>query len=100
MKGNIDKCHSLIRSNKTYEIQIEDHIIKKSDYQKLLGVKIDSKLSFHEHIGTLCKKANKKLRVLARTRPYMNLRKGKLVKNSSFNPQFNYCPLIWILHSH
>ena len=77
MNGNTDKCIDklLISSNEIYEIQIDDLIIKKSDCEKLLGVKIDSKLSFNEHIGDLRKKANRKLRALARTTPYITLQK-------------------------
>ena len=38
---------TLLRSNKTYEFQIDGYIIKKSDFQKLLGAKITSKISFN-----------------------------------------------------
>ena len=30
----------------------------------------------------------------------MTLGEKKIVMNSFFNAQFNYCPLIWMLHSH
>ena len=30
----------------------------------------------------------------------MNLQKRKVLMNAFFNAQFNYCPLIWMLHSH
>ena len=29
----------------------------------------------------------------------MTLEKKKIIMNSFFNTQFNYCPLIWMLHS-
>ena len=29
----------------------------------------------------------------------MNLQKRKVLMNAFFNAQFNYCPLVWILHS-
>ena len=67
--------------------------------EKLLSIKIDSKLHFDDHIQDLCNKANRKLRALARTNPYMNLQKRKVLLNAFFNAQFNYCPLIWMLHS-
>ena len=40
-----------------------------------------------------------KLGALARATPYMSLQKKKFLMNSSFNAQFNHCPLIWMLHS-
>ena len=60
---------------------------------------IDNKLTFDSHVTNLCNKANRKLRALARITPYMTLEKKKLVMNSFFSAQFNYSPLIWILHS-
>ena len=65
----------------------------------MLGVNIDSKLYFDFHVNYLRNKANKKLRALARVTPYMTLEKKKIVMNSFFDAQFNYCPLIWMLHS-
>ena len=41
----------------------------------------------------------KKLSALARVTPYMTLEEKKIVMNSFFNAQFNYCPLIWMLQS-
>ena len=65
----------------------------------MLGVNIDSKLTFDSHVNHLCNKANTKLRALARVTPYMTLEKKKIVMNSFFNSQFNYCPLVWMFHS-
>ena len=99
MKGNTDQCHLIMSTNNATELQIGDSSIKTSNCEKLLGVKIDYKLTFDEHVNSLCKKANSKLRALARTTPYMNIEKRKLLMNSFFNAQFNYCPLIWMLHT-
>ena len=96
MKVNTDKCHLIVSTDEHIEIRGES-LIKNSTCEKLLGVKIDNKLNFDTH--GLCKKANNKLRVLARTTPCMSLEKKKLLMNSFFNAQFNYCPLIWMLHS-
>ena len=46
MKRNTDKCHLLLSKHKSSEIQIGECIIRSSDYGKLLGIKIDSKLYF------------------------------------------------------
>ena len=99
MKSNGDKCHLIVSTNDTAEIQIGEYLIKSSTNEKLLGVNIDSKLTFDSHVSHLCNKANKKLRALARITPYMTLEKKKLVMNSFFNAHFNYSPLIWMLHS-
>ena len=87
--------------SKNYEIQLDeaDSFIKNSTSEKLLGVTIYKKLSFDKHVKNICKKANSKLRALARAAPYMDTGKRKLLLNTFFNAQLNYCPLIWMLHS-
>ena len=89
MKGN----HFIISSNDSSGIKIGKSFIISSNYEKLLGVKIDTKLTFDGHIKDICRKANNKLRVLRRITPYMGLGKKKLLMNSFFAAQFNYCPL-------
>ena len=100
VKGNTDKCHVLLSKIRSSEIHIRDSIIKSSSCKKLFGIKIDSKLRFDDHIQDLCNKANRKVQALACATPYMNLQKRKILMNAFFNAQFNYCPLIWMLHSH
>ena len=100
MRGNTDKCHLVLSKEESSEIHIGDSIIESSTCEKLLGIKIDSKLRFHDHIQDLYNKANRKLRTLrARATRYKNPQKRKVLMNTFFNAQFNYCPLIWILHS-
>ena len=86
-------------TDQSVNFQLGGSLIERSDCEKMLGVKIDYKLNFEEHEKTLCSKANNKLRALARTTTYMSDRKKKILMNSFFNAQFNYCPLIWMLHS-
>ena len=43
----------------------------------MLGVQIDYKLNFDEHVKTLCSKANNELRALARATQYMSVKKMK-----------------------
>ena len=50
-------------------------MIKSSNYDKLLDVKIDSKLTFDDHIKDMCRKAINKLCALGRVTPYMGLGK-------------------------
>ena len=69
MKTNEDKCHLIVSTTEATEIQIGDYSIKNSNNEKLLGVYIDNKLNFDYHVDQLCKKANKKLRALARVTP-------------------------------
>ena len=99
MKENTDKCHLITSTSNTPELKVGDSLVKTSTCEKLLLVKIDYKLTFDNHVVNLCKKANNKLKALARATPYMTIEKRKLVMNSFFNAQLNYCPLVWMLHS-
>ena len=73
--------------------------IENIKYQKLLGINIDSKSTFEDHINRLCTKASAKLNALGRILYYMDPLKRRLLVNTFFTSQFNYCPLTWMFHS-
>ena len=79
--------------------KIGKFVISNSNEEKLLGIKIDTKLSFENHVSSLCKKASQKLHALARIVNYMDLSKRKSLMKAFVTSQFNYCPLIWMFHS-
>ena len=99
LKGNADKFHFLVSPSQEVSLNVNNFKIKKSDCEKLLGVKFDSKLRFDQHITDLCRRTRRKIHALARVTPFMNLSKRRLLMNSFFKTQFNYCPLIWMCHS-
>ena len=83
------------------EIQIAGNIIENSKCQKLLRIKINSKLSINAHVEDLCKKAKRKMHAPARTTPYVDLPKKRVLFNSVFffKSQFSYCAVVWMRHS-
>ena len=66
---------------------------------KLLGIKIDNKLDFNDHVSMIYKKASHKLHALARISPFMNKNKLRVLMKAFIESQFGYCPLIWMFHS-
>ena len=70
-----------------------------ADEQVLLGITIDSNLTFENHIRNICKKASQNLNTLARIARYMNIQKRKTIMKSFVTSQFSYCPLIWMFNS-
>ena len=98
MKANISKCHLLVNKKDEVVINLGETEIKNSDYEKLLGIKIDTKLNFNEHLNDIISKASRKVNDLSRLVPYMSLSKKKTLMNSFFNSQFSYCFLIWMFH--
>ena len=93
MKANADKCHLLVTRDTDVTAKIGELDVKNSREEKL-GVKVDSKLSFENHISSLCKKASQKLYALARVVNFMDLAKRKSLMKAFITSQFDYCPLI------
>ena len=67
--------------------------------ETLLGVSIDSELNFENHISNICNKVSKKLNALGRIAGYITFEKRRMLFKAFIESQFNYCPLIWMLHS-
>ena len=76
MKANKDKCHLVISNNEKVPMKIDNIELENTSSEKLLGIIIDSKLNFKEHLERIMKKASWK--VLSRITPYMNITKRKL----------------------
>ena len=75
----------MIRTYETKTIQIQNSNIKANCSEELLGKKINSNLTFHDHITSLCSKAKKK---------YIGIKKRRMLMKSYILSQFNYCPLV------
>ena len=99
LKSNAEKCHLLTNSNKPVSVKIGETSIYNSNNQNLLGITLDSNLTFESHINQLCKKAGQKLSALSRLSPYMSFPQKRLLMNALFKSQFSYCPLVWMCHS-
>ena len=56
MKANPDKYHFLCSSNSEVSSTIETLKIKNNKFEKLLDIKLYSKLNFNSHIHEICQK--------------------------------------------
>jgi hypothetical protein len=101
MKLNSSKCRLLISGNK-HECMIgkignsqviETHLVK------LLGIKIESKLTFNAYLTTVCKKASQKLSALSRLCSIISFDQRRCLMLAFFASQFSYSPLVWMFHS-
>ena len=99
MKSNTDKCHLIIVNNQDNDIKNGNDVITSENSVKRLGVTIDNKLNFYEHVDNICKKANNKLQALARIAKYLSPDKLRIIMKTFIESQFNYCPLTWMFHS-
>ena len=93
MKLNQENCHLLVSGYKHENIwaRIRQTKIWESRKQKLLGVEIDSNLNFDLYVSSLCKKAGKKLSVLARLSSFMSLNQRRTLMKAFIKSQFGYC---------
>lgn len=88
-----------IPKSEQYELVIHNHVIKPSDYVKLLGITIDSKLKFDLHVSNLCSTANRKINCLYRIRHYLDVKQMRTLADAYILSSFKYAPLIWMFAS-
>ena len=102
MVVNTDIFQALIlqnsRNSKNYELvkfETESAKIETKNTVKLLGITIDNKLNFEEHISGLCKKASMQLNEINRLQRFMGKEQKEALINSFIFSDFNYCALVW-----
>ena len=70
MKANPENFQATAVGQQTYNenitFNLENNVITCEESVKLLGVSIDFKLNFDEHVSNICKKASRQLNVLKR----------------------------------
>ena len=98
-KAIADKCHLFLSPFSNKEMTIANYKIASSNSEELLGVVIDSEVTFRKHIENLCRKTNQKPHALARVGNFMTLENRRLVMKIFVFSQVNYCPLVWMCHS-
>ena len=99
-KLNPEKCHLFIpKHTNDVSIQLNSQLVKGEQSVKLLGITIDNKLDFNDHVSNLCKKASQKVHALTRIASYMSTEKLRVLMKAFIESQFNYCPLVWMFHN-
>ena len=78
-KANASKCHFFLSPYKPITIKTKRSAIESSNSEKLLGVTIDSKLSFDDRITILCRKISQKLHALSRVASHMSFNKKRIL---------------------
>lgn len=100
LKANPDKFHLLLsEQSQDHFIRVDCFNIRNSNTEKLLGIKIDNKLTFDPHVSDICCKVSQKLHALSRIAHFMMFNRRKEIVNAFILSQFGYCPLVWMFHS-
>ena len=81
-------------------VQIDGRSIEQVDYAKMLGVMIDSDMSWEHHIDTICCIISRRLSLIRCIKPYLNFDSALRFYNSCVNNYFIYCSATWGKCSH
>ena len=84
MKVNPDKFHLLLSDKKSHQVDICNKKFSSTCSEKFLGIKIDNKLTFEEHVEGLCKKASQKVSAVARVLSLRFEQRKRIVHNFPF----------------
>ena len=99
MKPNPSKFQFMILRKSTRQsiiLSINNMKIRESSNIVLLGLTIDNRLTFKDHIHILCRRASFKLHALRKIRKHLTIDKTKLLYNAFINSRFNYASLVWM----
>ena len=99
MKANPSKFKFMIMSSEyiePQELMISGDVCLPSQIDiKVLGVTIDHRLTFNEHIRVCTLKAARQLNALSRVFRYLDTKSKSILYNNFVASNFNYCPLVW-----
>ena len=99
---NIKKTHSMFLGRKKRRSEIE-HLCVEHDGQTLrneqtaryLGVFLDDKLCWEQHIDSVSKKVSRSLAVLRRASKHLTLKTRMVLYNAVVLPHLDYCSVVW-----
>ena len=80
-------------------IVVDNQNLKVVSSVELLGIQNDDKLNFNLHISNICRSAANRLNALIRLKRFLGFKKKRILINSYFMANFNYCPLVWMFSS-
>ena len=77
------------------QLHLKSSELNQVHSQKLLGVTIDSQLSFDQHVDDLCKKLAQRIAVLRKIRRSLPLDQRKLYYNAMIKQTMLYASTVW-----
>lgn len=86
---------NLNKTRNTSQINIDGDVIKSVRYTKCLGVYVDERLAWNEHIDHISKNISQAIAGLRQTRPFVSKEVAITIYNSLIQPLFDYCDIVW-----
>ena len=102
LKLNIAKTKYMIFTNKTKQeitISLDGQRITESSCERFLGVMIDSRLTWSQHINLLATKISRNAGILYKLKNFVPDSVLKMIYNSFIQSHMNYCSSVWGLGS-
>ena len=87
------ECNNI---NTLPQMSLVDVIIEPKPSVKLLGITLNNRINFNEHINNVCKTANQNTNCLARIRNNIDVKNSKFLYNAYIKSAFGYAPMIWM----
>ena len=81
----------------TYDIPVmmNNQFITLAHSYTCLGVKLDEKLNWHEHVEMICKKIGAGIGAMQRIKPYVPINTLHTIYRALIEPYFDYCSPLW-----
>ena len=76
-------------------IQLDNQPISRVEHAKSLGLIIDDRLSWSNHISELCRKISSAIGALRRIRPLISQSTAVQIYHALIQPHFDYCAPVW-----
>ena len=99
MDANADKFQFLAMDRNGLvpsSISVQGHTIPSCDNINVLGITLDSKLKFNEHISKICTKASRQINALKRISKHLNEESRLQIFKTFIASNFTYCPITWM----
>ena len=97
LKANIDKYHVLLSKTSETQLKVKNVPIASSCFEKLLGIKINHKLSLKPHVESLCKKKQSKTQCTGTDGLFFKVQAKKIIIKRIY--YISYSPVVWMFHS-
>jgi len=100
---NVDKTHYMIFSSKNKKVQVDESLkvtinnveIERVHITKFLGVLVDDKLNWKQHVSYIKGKVSKAVGILCKARKVLNENTLVTLYNSLLYPYLTYCIEVW-----
>ena len=98
MEANRNKFQGILFNHghnvSSMQLQVNDNDISFVSSKHALGICIDDKLNFNDHVDRICAKAACQVSALQRLTSVLDFPSRKAIYNSFISSHFNYCPKV------